>query len=344
MNTKSIFFLMNLIVFWIILTSSLISNETYSSGTKTNLQVQDKSKKLYTVKRNESLMVLAGRRDIYNNPYAWPVLYKNNRDIIKNKNSKLDGLTIKIPTLFPEEKIKYEKIRDKYFGVTFYSSLKKLLNKSKQFLIVTSEDWDSTKANLIYYEKKKGKLLKMSDNIPVNLGGSGLGWGNGLIGFNTSDGPIKHEGDNRAPAGIFKLSFSFGYLHKDSLSWLKYPYKQVTTKIECVDDTASIYYNTLVNVENISKTWNSSEIMRGENLLYKFGIFVDHNSNPRIPGSGSCIFIHIWTSFGKPTAGCTSMSEDQIVKLLHWLDAKKNPLLIQLPVRELNKIRSVLCL
>ncbi len=342
MSAKPGFFLIVLTFLLVFATSSLISSESYQSNAKVELQTQDKSEKLYTVKRNESLWELAGRRDIYNNPYAWPVLYKANRDLIKNRNSKLCGLTIKIPAILPEEKIKYDKIRDNYFRVTFFPTLKKLLKNSKQFLIVISKDWDSTKANLIYYEKKKGKLLKMSDNIPVNLGSSGLGWGNGLINFNTYSGPIKHEGDCRAPAGIFKLSYAFGYLPIDSLSWLKYPYKQVTTKIECVDDTNSIYYNTLVNADNINKTWISSEIMQREDVLYKFGILVDHNSNPKIPGCGSCIFIHIWEGFGKPTVGCTSLSEEQIVKLLNWLDAKKKPLLIQLPESEFNKIRLVL--
>jgi len=342
MKTKPIYFLMNLILFGVTFTTSLISNNSYPLSVHGDFQIQDQQEKLYVVKRNESLWELAGRRDIYNNPFAWPVLYKAIRQSIKNRNSKLDGLTIRIPVLLPKEKMRYDKIRDHYFRITFFSTLKKLLKNSKQILIVTSKDWDSTKANLIYYEKKKGKLLKMSDNIHVNLGGSGLGWGNGLIDFNTSIGPIKHEGDRRAPAGIFRLSYAFGYLPIDSLSWLKYPYKQITTKIECVDDTTSIYYNTLVNANNINKTWTSSEIMQSDDMLYKFGIFVDHNSNPQIPGCGSCIFIHIWSNFGKPTAGCTSMSEEQIIKLLHWLDEKKKPLLIQLPESELNKIRLVL--
>lgn len=342
MTTKLIFFLMNMMLFFTSPSSSLISCNSFTSNFISDFQIQSNQEKLYTVKRNESLWELAGRRDIYNNPFAWQVLYQANKDKIKNKNSKLDGLTIKIPNLLHKEKIRYDKIRDNYFRVTFFSTLKKLLKNSKQFLIVTSKDWDSTKANLIYYEKKKGKLLKMSDNIPVNLGRSGLGWGKGIIDFNTSYGSLKHEGDDRAPAGIFKLSYSFGYLPIDSLSWLKYPYKQVTTKIECVDDTTSIYYNTLVNADNINKTWISSEIMQGGGIHYKYGIFVDHNSDPQIPGCGSCIFIHIWEGFGKPTAGCTSMSEEQILKLLNWLDAKKKPLLIQLPEREFNKIRLVL--
>lgn len=341
MTTKLIFFLMNTMLFFASPSSSLICLNPITSNFKSDIQIQSNQEKLYIVKRNESFWEIAGRRDIYNNPFAWQVLYKANKDKIKNKNSKLDGLTIKIPILLNDEKIRYDKIRNNYFRVTFFPTLNKLLKNSKQFLIITSKNWNSTTANLIYYEKKKDKLLKMSDNIPVNLGRNGLGWGKGIIDFNTFYGSLKHEGDDKSPAGIFNLSYAFGYLPKDSLSWLKYPYQQVTTKIECVDDTTSIFYNTLVNTENINKTWISSEIMQSEGIHYKYGIFVDHNSNPQIPGCGSCIFIHIWSSFGKPTAGCTSLSEEQILKLLHWLDVKKKPMLIQLPESEFNKIKMV---
>jgi D-alanyl-D-alanine dipeptidase len=82
--------------------------------------------------------------------------------------------------------------------------------------------------------------------------------------------------------------------------------------------------------------------MRRDDVLYKYGIFVDHNSSPQISACGSCIFIHIWINKGKPTSGCTSLSEEQIVKLLHWLDIKKNPLLIQLPEKEFEKIKTAL--
>ena len=341
MYKKNEFCLIVLIFFLAFANSSFIRSEPYQSNNKT-LQSQNGPEKTYTVKRNESLKEIAGRRDIYNNKFAWPVLYLANKTLIKDQSLKLDGLTIKIPAMLPYEKIKYDKIRDNYFRVTFFSNLKKNIKSSEQFLIVTSKDWDSTKANMAYYEKKNGKPMSMSENIPVNLGRSGLGWGNGMIDFNTSSGPIKHEGDGKAPAGIFKLSYAFGYLPKESVSWLKYPYKQVTTKVECVDDTTSVYYNTLVDDDKTNKTWNSSEIMRREDELYKFGIFVEHNSNPQIPGCGSCIFIHIQSGFGKPTSGCTSLPEEQLVKLLHWLDVNKNPLLIQLPQSEFDKIKSIL--
>lgn len=219
---------------------------------------------------------------------------------------------------------------------------KNILEKSNQLLIVTSKDWDSTTASLTCYERRKGKLLKIGETIPVNLGRSGLGWGMGIVDFNSANAPVKKEGDGRSPAGIFKLSYAFGYLPKDSVSWLRFPYKQLTSDIECVDDTSSQYYNTLVSNKEVRKKWNSSEMMKRKDDLYKYGIFVEHDSNPPRAGCGSCIFIHIWEGFGDPTSGCTSMSEENLIKLLHWIDVKKKPLLIQMPQKEFDKIKNLL--
>ena len=73
------------------------------------------------------------------------------------------------------------------------SRAKSILEKSNQLLIVTSKDWDSTTASLTCYERRKGKLLKIGESIPVNLGRFGLGWGMGLVEFDTQNAPVKNR-------------------------------------------------------------------------------------------------------------------------------------------------------
>ena len=72
--------------------------------------------------------------------------------------------------------------------------------------------------------------------------------------------------------------------------------------------------------------------------LYRWGIMVKHNWKP-YPGYGSCIFIHLWRGPGQGTAGCTAMAPQNMKSLLHWLDVKKYPLLIQLPEAEYEKLK-----
>ena len=64
---------------------------------------------------------------------------------------------------------------------------------------------------------------------------------------------------------------------------------------------------------------------------YDLGVVVAHNSNPVAKGAGSCIFLHIWKDAESGTAGCTAMPRENLETILNRLDAKKNPVLIQLP-------------
>jgi L,D-peptidoglycan transpeptidase YkuD (ErfK/YbiS/YcfS/YnhG family) len=46
----------------------------------------------------------------------------------------------------------------------------------------------------------------------------------------------------------------------------------------------------------------------------------------RTPGLGSAIFLHVST--GGPTAGCVSVTQDQLLSLLRWLDPARQPRII----------------
>ena len=116
---------------------------------------------------------------------------------------------------------------------------------------------------------------------------------------------------------------------------------KVDERTFCVDDSKSIYYNKIVKTDTLKKDWNSAETMRMKSDAYKFGIFVDYNVNPVSPGNGSCIFMHIWSGSSSPTAGCTAMKEEDILKLIGFLDKKKNPILVQVPTAGYEKMKQI---
>ncbi len=150
-------------------------------------------------------------------------------------------------------------------------------------------------------------------------------------------GKLKKEGDGNAPAGIFYLSGLFGYQPiKAKMKSLK-----VDERTFCVDDINSVYYNQIVKADTVRKDWTSAETMRMKSDVYKYGIFVDYNSYPATRGNGSCIFMHIWSKSTAPTAGCTAMTEANILKLISFLDKSKNPVLVQIPQSEYHKMKSL---
>jgi len=69
---------------------------------------------MYTVVRGDHLWGIAKKKEHYANPFAWPMIYKANRDQIKNPDLIYPKQIFKIPNLTEEETAKYDKIRRNY--------------------------------------------------------------------------------------------------------------------------------------------------------------------------------------------------------------------------------------
>ncbi len=216
------------------------------------------------------------------------------------------------------------------------------LASSTQMILIITKNWKDTSGILRRYERNElgGKWKQTGNEFDITVGRAGLAWGKGLHGTVLDDGPVKHEGDYKAPAGVFKLSKVFGYEPKGNTQWLHMPYIQVDSCTECVDDINSRYYNTIVDNRKVAdKDWNSSEIMKLSDNEYKWGVFIEHNTMPRLKKGGSCIFLHIQDKNKGATAGCSAMTQDHLVNILKWLNINSNPVLVQLPKQEYEKFK-----
>lgn len=208
------------------------------------------------------------------------------------------------------------------------------VRRSRQCVVVVASGWNSKTGVLRLFERTGNDWKARSRDIPVVLGKKGLAWGRGLVDLPSGRGPRKIEGDNKAPAGVFRLGPAFGYAPARSAGWIKLPYVPLTKESEGVDDPHSRYYNRLVDRSRIARVdWQTAEQMLRADNLYKWGIVVAHNT-PAQPGAGSCIFLHIWKDSAAATAGCTAMAEPDLVKLIRWLDPAARPILVQMPRRD----------
>ncbi len=213
---------------------------------------------------------------------------------------------------------------------------------SRQCVVVEAPNWTSKTGFLRAFERTgPGRDWKArGPAIPVVLGKNGLAWGRGLVGAETGSEPRKIEGDNKAPAGIFRLGPAFGYAPARDATWIRLRYVPLTKQIEGIDDSRSRYYNQLVDRSRVARVdWHSSEKMLRADNLYKWGVFVAHNATAQ-SGAGSCIFLHIWKNSSAATAGCTAMAERDLVQLLKWLDPAAHPLLVQMPRGEYPAFQS----
>ncbi len=234
------------------------------------------------------------------------------------------------------------------FFVIFVSSLysqenneKTPLSNSRQIIVVLTDSTNISDGMLFKLERdKKSNWELISKPIPIIIGKNGFAVGKGLMSIDKDGMKNKVEGDGKSPAGIFSLTKTFGFLPKGKLKGLKMPYIQITNKTECVDDPKSKFYNQIVrNNEVDTVDWNSSEKMWKADPWYRFGVFVDNNCSPVKQKNGSCIFLHNWDGPTDSTVGCTAMAPENMKAIIFWLDSKKEPLLIQLPIKLYDKYK-----
>jgi L,D-peptidoglycan transpeptidase YkuD (ErfK/YbiS/YcfS/YnhG family) len=216
-----------------------------------------------------------------------------------------------------------------------------LINGSQQLLLVTTPDWSSTGGSMRRFERASSTSAWQSIDQPepVVVGRTGIAWG---VGFDwvSSEGPHKHEGDGKSPAGIFPLDTVFGFMPLNPLQSVKLPYVQLLPTTDCVDDVASSHYNTVVDRTSVTRVdWTSAEHMRQVGQ-YEIGVIVGYNAIPPVKGRGSCIFLHIWAGPGSHTAGCTALDETKLRDVIRWLDPKKRPLLVQLTLEDYANLRT----
>lgn len=216
------------------------------------------------------------------------------------------------------------------------------ITESRQLVLVITANWEAVAGTLWRYERANidAPWRLIGSQWSVVVGRNGMGWGRGWHAPQLGEGPTKKEGDSKAPAGVFRLTRAFGYAPAAEAATVKLPYTYLTSTIECVDDIHSVHYNTLVDRSQIKAVdWNSAEQLLRPDGRYRWGVIVEHNTEPTVAGAGSCIFLHIWENAFTGTAGCTAMETANIEQLLSWLDPAAKPLLVQLPENEFNRLR-----
>jgi len=218
----------------------------------------------------------------------------------------------------------------------------KLLDNSTKIMLVLTQDWENMHAKLYFLEKNNEKWQKTSQTMDALIGVNGLGVGLGLhdsiqsIDFKSF--PHKKEGDGKSPAGIFSISQAMGY---DSVLFCgnKLDYKQITSSLHAVDDSNSKYYNqivdTLLLASSYKKFYNSFENLHKMSYYYEWIFRINHNLQNE-KGKGSLIFFHIWDKEGKGSAGCTTVSRENMIEILKWIDSET--IVIQLPRENYNTI------
>lgn len=213
-----------------------------------------------------------------------------------------------------------------------------------QAIVGSTNGWNDSHVQLCLLEKRGGQWTLVKGPFPGRLGKNGSVWGLGL----TMPGhgqTAKKEGDLRSPAGVFLLGDAYGTVRTPD-KHRSLTYRRVTPSDLWVDDPASPDYNRHIILKRPASTpWELQQQMKLNDYHHSLKLFIRHNSDETpgrpVPGAGSSIFFHIWRGNGAiPTAGCTTMSEENLRALIRWIDPAKTPVYILLPSREYMKLRT----
>lgn len=222
-----------------------------------------------------------------------------------------------------------------FLAIFLFGSLKafseELTGHSKQLILVTVPESNSLHGHLQRYQRDtlSQRWHPIGSVIRVVVGKNGVAWG---VEQDKKSEVIKKEGDNRTPAGVYSIGTVFGFVPQPKN--IQQPYMQLNENSICVDDKKSKYYNQLIDAAEIKNSdWDSGEKMWTV-PFYKQGAMVMYNMPLPIKGGGSCIFLHIWRSPDKGTAGCIAMAELNLVQVLTWLDPYKRPVIAIFPKKK----------
>lgn len=220
-----------------------------------------------------------------------------------------------------------------FFGVLSGVPLRAVDSDIRQLVVSIAPGWNASSGRLQCFERTVAGWKPASEVIPVLYGKNGLAWGRGVRGAD-EPGLAKTERDGRAPAGVFRIGKIYTY-DVQLPAGADYPFHQVVEGDAWVDDMRLPEYNRFVHVDpRDPPPWFEKQKMRHNDFAYRWLVEIRHNADPPVPGAGSAIFFHIRRGVTRPTSGCTTMAQENLVRLIRWLRADMRPRYVLLPRAE----------
>ncbi len=180
-----------------------------------------------------------------------------------------------------------------------------------QVITVLAASTASTIATVQAWNRTGNRWTPDGPKITGNLGSAGLT-------------TTPRESRSATPIGSFSLTQAFG-AHANPGTTL--PYFQTTPSDWWISQSGPLY-NTH------QRCSSSCSFVRGapnehlfyETPAYNYAVVINYNTaeaGPIVRGAGSAFFLHV--SNGRPTAGCVSIPQEQLIRLLRWFSRAAHP-------------------
>jgi L,D-peptidoglycan transpeptidase YkuD (ErfK/YbiS/YcfS/YnhG family) len=150
-------------------------------------------------------------------------------------------------------------------------------------------------------DPRRGWLIAGPHTIPVALGRGGII-------------ANKREGDGGTPKGIFRPKRLWWRADRHPRPQTFLPVRAIRPDDAWCEDPLSRHYNRPLKLGR-----DGGDRLERDDHLYDFIIEIDHNTQPRIAGRGSAVFLHLARANFSPTAGCVSMAKSAMLHLLRQI-------------------------
>jgi L,D-peptidoglycan transpeptidase YkuD (ErfK/YbiS/YcfS/YnhG family) len=148
-------------------------------------------------------------------------------------------------------------------------------------------------------DRRRGWLVAGSMAVPVALGRGGIK-------------AHKREGDGGTPRGTFRLRRLWWRADRAPRPRTGLPVRPIRPDDGWCEDPRDRRYNRPIRVPSNDpgdRLWRTDH-------LYDLIVELDHNTQPRVAGRGSAVFIHVARPAFAPTAGCIALDARALRRLL----------------------------
>ncbi len=198
------------------------------------------------------------------------------------------------------------------------SRLRTLPASSTQVIVVHTPGYSGTRATLETFSKVNGVWRAQFPAMPARIGRNGFA-------------DTRTEGDGTTPTGMYSFSDTMYGINPNP--GVRYAYHRLVADDWWNENPDSPGYNTFQHTP--VSPGGPSEALWKETVAYRYFAVIRYNIPVTGYARGSGVFLHVGT--GGPTAGCVSLSQPDLLRVLNWLDPAKSPQIVMSPVTTLSR-------
>ncbi|MET8614284.1 L,D-transpeptidase family protein [Streptomyces misionensis] len=178
-----------------------------------------------------------------------------------------------------------------------------------QLIIAQAPDTGATAGTVTWWDRRGGTWVR-AGSAPARFGAKGL-----------VEGAARTQGTDTTPTGLYDLPFGFGT--KAAAGGTRVPYRAVRESSWWCEDNASSSYNRWTDPLPRDCRASEAEHLSAYAGQYAYALVVGFNYHRPVRGRGAGIFLHV--NGRGATAGCVSVPEADMRRILRWVVPRRAP-------------------